>query len=236
MEPLELITPSDATKLSQNLTRIAEKINEIVEKVTIQESLISLLSINSPKIYPQIDLDYRDNIISIRASSSIQSCSGIIYVLPNETLEGSEISPSLEIEYGGDAPLIFSIKKEKPEGGLTYAEAGDIVANRLALFRINPTDRSEIILINPTINSGAVLTDVTLQNVVFIVDEDNPLIVRNAEGETPLVTEDDLDELRDEFLAGYQQKVIVSTDTLEIYNQSHTLEDGQIFIQIEAEE
>jgi hypothetical protein len=157
-------------------------------------------------------------------------------VLPNETLEGSEISPSLEIEYGGDAPLIFSIKKEKPEGGLTYAEAGDIVANRLALFRINPTDRSEIILINPTINSGAVLTDVTLQNVVFIVDEDNPLIVRNAEGETPLVTEDDLDELRDEFLAGYQQKVIVSTDTLEIYNQSHTLEDGQIFIQIEAEE
>lgn len=89
-----------------------------------------------------------------------------------------------------------------------------------------------MVLINPTINSGAVLTDVTLRNAVFI----NTPTVRDEEGDTPLVTEDDLDELRDEFLAGYQQKVIVSTDTLEIYNQSHTLEDGQIFIQIEAEE
>lgn len=153
-------------------------------------------------------------------------------MLPNETLEGSDISPSLEVEYGGETPLIFSIKKEKPEGGLTDAQAGDIVANRLALFRINPSDRSEMILINPTINSGAVLTDVTLRNAVFI----NAPIVRDDEGDTPLITEDDLDELRDEFLAVYPQKVVVSTDTLEIYNQSHTLEDGQIFIQIEAEE
>lgn len=158
-------------------------------------------------------------------------------MLPNETLEGSDISPRLEIEYGGDAPLIFQIKKEMPEGGLTYAQAGDIVANRLALFRINPTDRTEMILINPTINSGAVLTDVTLRNVVFIVDEDNPLIVRDYKGETPLVTEDDLDELRAEILAGYQQKVIVSTYDLQTYiNQSNTIEDGQIFIQIEDQE
>jgi hypothetical protein len=233
MEPLELITPSDATKLSQNLTRIAEKINEIVEKVTTQESLISLLSINSPKIYPQIDLDYRDNIISIRASSSIQSCSGIIYVLPNETLEGSEISPSLEIEYGGDAPLIFSIKKEKPEGGLTYAEAGDIVANRLALFRINPTDRSEIILINPTLNSGAVLTDVTLRNAVFINTPEIKTMVNNSSGTSPVVTEDDLEALREEFEEEYLPRFAVSIYPLEIYNQSHTLKDGQIFIQIE---
>jgi len=244
MDPLELTTPLDATTLSGNLTLIAEKINEIVAKVTEQESLIShqeslisLLSINSPKIYPQIDFNYHDNIISIRADRSIQACSGIIYVLPNETLEdgpeGSpEISPSLEVQYGGDAPLTFWIKKEKPEGGLTYAEAGDIVANRLALLRINPTDRSEMILINPTINSGAVLTNVTLGNAVFI----NTPIVRDDEGDTPLITEDNLDELREEFREGYQPRFVVSTATLEIYNQSHMLEDGQIFIQIEDAE
>jgi hypothetical protein len=206
--------------------------------ISHQESLISLLSINSPKIYPQIDFNYHDNIISIRADRSIQACSGIIYVLPNETLEdgpegGPEIPPTLEIKYEKNTPpLSFRIKKEKPDGGLTYAEAGDIVANRLALLRINPTDRSEMILINPTINSGAVLTNVTLRNAVFI----NTPKVRDDEGDTPLVTEDDLDALREEFREGYQQKVIVSTDTLEIYNQSHTLEDGQIFIQIEDAE
>lgn len=156
-------------------------------------------------------------------------------MLPNETLEDPVISPRLEIKYAENTPpLIFSIKKEKPEGGLTSAEAGDIVANRLALFRINPSDRSEMILINPTINSGAVLTDVTLRNAVFINDP----IVRDAEGETHLVTEADLDDLRTEILAGYQQKVIVSTYDLQTYiNQSNPIiEDGQIFIQIEDQE
>jgi hypothetical protein len=209
-----------------------------VEKVRSQENLISLLSINSPKIYPQIDFNYHDNIISIRADKSIQACSGIIYVLPNETLEetleeGPDISPKLEVNCVGDDPLIFSIKKEKPEGGLTNAQAGDIVANRLALFRINPTDRSEMILINPTLNSGAVLTDVTLRNAVFINTPEIKTMVNNSSGTSPVVTEDDLEALREEFEEEYLPRFAVSTYPLEIYNQSHTLKDGQIFIQIE---
>jgi hypothetical protein len=202
--------------------------------VKTAEEIISFLSINSPKIYPQIDYVYGDNIIEIKAPQSINACSAIIYILPNETLQDSSSSkdPKIRIYHSKNQYFDYDIVKEKPEGGLTKATTGDIVANRLALLRINPANRNQMILINPVINTGAVLTDVVLNNAVFT---NRPKMRYDDGSDVEFITETEIKELSNEMSATYQPAMIVSTLPIETYLKGGgQIEDGQIYVQTEA--
>lgn len=163
-------------------------------------------------------------------------------MLPNETIKEPSAdpfsdpfvdSPKLKATHTADgSSTTFTIMKEKPEGGLKPAELGDMVSNRLSLLRINPSNKNQMILINPTINSGAVLTDVVIRNATFV---NRPTVYIEGGEEVSLISEKEIDDLEDKFENAYQPAIIVSTEPLDSYIESgNTINDGQIFVQIEG--
>jgi hypothetical protein len=90
----------------------------------------------------------------------------------------------------------YNIYVESPEGILTLATKGDIIANRLAIFRFIKGDNDSVILVNSPLYNSVSLSTLTVTNKATFFTR--PVVVDNAtNSEIPLATNTDLRALEE---------------------------------------
>ena len=136
-----------------------------------------------------------------------------------------QINSEGKIEYSGTK--IYSIITETSEGRHRPATSGDIIANRMAIFRFITGDDNTVILINnPQYNDIQVSTLHVTNSVVF----DTTPLVNEDSGTTPLATTAEVIELskRVEMLENKFQYGTQDVDSV-LYNAPA----GTIYIKLE---
>lgn len=194
------------------------------------ESVFSVLVANSNKIYHQIDTRYGDNAIHIRAPKNILSSTALIYVLPCESIdtiaEGMP-APTLVMHTGAGDPITLHIKKEDFHGKLVNVSTGDIISNRVCMFRLNPYNLKEIILCNSLSAESLSVDELVCNSAIF----HRFPIVQTASGYEQVQTAKTQADLITELDDRYQKKIVFNTLPPEEYTKEHYLEPGQIYIQ-----
>ena len=123
----------------------------------------------------------------------------------------------------------YKIYVETPEGRLTLATRGDIIANRLAMFRFIQGDNDSVILINsPLYNSIslstlAVTNKATFYTVPVIVDKVTKAEIPIATNTDLLALEERVKKLENKFQYG----------TIDAENALMDADVGTIYIQVE---
>lgn len=110
----------------------------------------------------------------------------IKYLIGVEVINGAK--------HGKYSSKSYTIYVENPEGTLTLATKGDIIANRLAIFRFIKGYENTVVLINsPIYNSVQLSTLLVTNKASFYV---RPVIIDNATGsEIPVATTTDVNLL-----------------------------------------
>lgn len=88
----------------------------------------------------------------------------------------------------------YNIYVENPEGYLTRAKEGDIIAHRLAMFRFIKGDNDSVILINSPLYNSVSLSTLRVSNKATFYQR--PVVIDSAtNAEVPLATNTDLQAL-----------------------------------------
>lgn len=107
----------------------------------------------------------------------------IKYLIGTETVGG--------IRRGKYTSKTYNIYTETPEGNLTLATKGDIIANRMAMFRFIKGDKDSVILINSPLYNSVSLSTLTVTNKTTFFTR--PVVVDSyTSAEVPLATNTDL--------------------------------------------
>ena len=217
------ITEDRIRSLEQDISAIAVILNG-------WESVFSVLVANSNKIYHQIDTRYEDNAIHIRAPKNILSSTALIYVLPCESIDTNKENadaPTLVMHTGAKDPVTLHIKKEDFHGNLVNVSTGDIISNRICMFRLNPYNPNEIILCNSLSAESLSVDELVCNSAIF----HSLPIVKTASGDEQVQTAKTQFDLVEELDNRYQKKIVFGMDSPEVYTKEHYLEPGQIYIQ-----
>lgn len=126
----------------------------------------------------------------------------------------------------------YKIYVENPEGTLTLATRGDIIAHRLAIFRFIQGDDDSVILINSPLYNSVSLSTLTVTNRAAFYTR--PVLIDKATGaEIPMATNTDLlaltkrvETLENKFQYG----------TIDAEEALADAEVGTIYIQVEEGE
>lgn len=212
------------------ISSLEEDISAIADILNGWESVFSVLVANSNRIYHQIDTRYGDNAIHIRAPKNILSSTALIYVLPCEsidTLKEGMPAPTLVMHTGAGDPIILHIKKEDFYGKLVNVSTGDIISNRVCMFRLNPYNLNEIILCNSLSAESLSVDELVCNSAIF----HRFPIVKTASGDEQVQTAKTQADLITELEGIFQKKIVFNTLPPEEYTKEHYLEPGQIYIQ-----
>lgn len=126
----------------------------------------------------------------------------------------------------------YTIYVESPEGTLTLATKGDIIAHRLAIFRFIQGDEDSVILINSPLYNSVSLSTLTVTNKTTFYTR--PVIVDKVTGaEIPIASNTDLLAL-EKRVEALENKFIYGTDDAE--NVLLDAPVGTIYIQVEEGE
>lgn len=219
----ENITVDRIRSLEQDILAIARILNG-------WESVFSVLVANSNRIYYQIDTSYGDNAIHIRAPKNILSSTALIHVLPCEsidTLRENAGVPTLVIHTGAGDPIKLHIKKEDFYGKLVNVSTGDIISNRVCMFRLNPYNLNEIILCNSLSAESLSVDELVCNSAIF----HRFPIVKTASGDEQVQTAKTQADLITELEGIFQKKIVFGTLSPEEYTKDNYLAPGQIYIQ-----
>jgi hypothetical protein len=178
-----------------------------------------------------VDVNRADNKIHIKASPSLCDTRGLIYVLPYETIENAGTYQSkLVLDYGSNS-VELTILKEKFEGGLCGLDNGDISANHLCVFRMNPLNRKEVILVNARLSGSASLNKATISEASFL---NVPKIYKDSLSDpVKLATMDDIEKVYSDLQEKYQKKIRYGTDTVVDFLKKNSLSEGEVYVQVE---
>ena len=229
--------------LTDRVTFIESDLRQIALTLQGYTSVFRKIIANHTEIYPQIDIDFGDNNIHIRAHRDITFSTSIIYILPIETINKTEsvsedtgIDVKLYIHHGAvlDQDLHQNVTelvvmKEDNNGFIVKPQVGDIVANRLLMLRINPANPDQAIIINSSIYNSASVTNLVATHATFLT---NPKVLVDGE-EQILESHQQEDKLIEELDSRYMKKFVVGTVPIEKYTGN--LDDEQIYIQVEGE-
>lgn len=223
-----VVTPT----MEQRVTMLENNLKKVVQGINGWSNVLKRVIANTNEIYPQIDINYNDNKIHIRASRHIINSTSVIYVLPTENIvkdEKGSMSCQLVVHHGMGATTTLAIVKEDYNGNLVELDTGDIVANRLAMFRTAPNDSSKIILVNSSVYGKVNINELTAVHATFL---NNPEVVVDGTKEQILSNKQGLN-LIDSLDARYQKKLIVSDKPINEYTGQ--LDEGQIYVQVDEE-
>lgn len=228
LETSNLVTPTT----EQRITMLEKNLKTVVKGMNDWNNILKRVIANTNEIYPQIDLNYNDNKIHIRASRHIINSTSIIYVLPTENIvrdDKSSLSCQLVVHHGMNTSTTMAIVKEDYNGNLVELETGDIVANRLAMFRTAPNNNSKIILVNSSVYGRININELTAVHATFL---NNPEVIVDGKAQQILSSKQGID-LIDDLDARYQKKLVVSKTPINDY--VGTLEAGQLYVQVDEE-
>ena len=123
----------------------------------------------------------------------------------------------------------YTILIENPEGYLTKATSGDIVANRLCIFRFIKGDDNTVILLNSPLYNSISLSTLSVTNEATFYT--TPTVVdKTTQARVPLVTETKLVELENR-VAKLESKFQFGSD--DASSALATASVGTIYIQVE---
>lgn len=123
----------------------------------------------------------------------------------------------------------YDVYVENPEGVLTKASKGDIVAHRLCIFRFINGDDDTVILINSPLYNSVSLSTLTVTNKTKFYQR--PVVADDVTGvEIPLASNTDLTALENR-VAKLESKFTYGTVSAE--EALVDAEEGTIYIQIE---
>ena len=126
----------------------------------------------------------------------------------------------------------YVIYVENPEGTLTLATRGDIIAHRLAMFRFIQGDKDSVILINSPLYNSVSLSTLTVTNKAKFFTR--PVMVDPVtKAEVPLATNTDLLALTNRVTALEKKFQYGTVDAEEALRDA---EIGTIYIQVEEGE
>jgi hypothetical protein len=127
---------------------------------------------------------------------------------------------------------VYKIYVEAPEGSMRLAGEGDIIANRLAIFRFIKGDKDSVILTNSPIYNSVSLSNLTVTNKATFYSR--PVILDPiTKDEIPLATNTDLlsltkrvEKLENKFQYGTEdaENALIDADVGTIYIQ---VEEGE---------
>lgn len=124
----------------------------------------------------------------------------------------------------------YTIYVENSEGNLTKASRGDIVANRLAIFRFLKGDEDTVFLVNsPLINEASLSRLLVTNDAKFY---NIPKLITETGDEIPLATNIDLLALANR-VTRLENKFIYGTESPE--DALKTAEIGTIYIQVSGD-
>ena len=126
--------------------------------------------------------------------------------------------------------ISYTIYVENSDGNLTQASRGDIVANRLAIFRFLKGDKDTVFLVNSPLINNVNITTLTVTNEAKFYTV--PKVIDSKTGiETPLATNIDLialtnrvSKLEHKFIYGYidPEEALADADIGTIYIQTES--------------
>lgn len=123
----------------------------------------------------------------------------------------------------------YDVYVENPEGTLTKASRGDIVAHRLCIFRFINGDDDTVILINSPLYNSVSLSTLTVTNKAKFYQR--PIVIDDVTGaEIPLASNTDLTALENR-VAKLESKFTYGTVSAE--EALVDADEGTIYIQIE---
>ena len=195
-----------------------------------------------PMVYNQQPLEKEGEFIIKYPYSSIPE-NAILFVLPlyNSILADNKLKIKFATLDKTTNLVTYSVTKvynifiEDVEGSRRVATQGDIVANRLCMFRFMSNNSSDIILCNnPTYNNLSCSTLCTIGVAKFYQP---PEVVyytgAGAEKTTPVALNSDLEKLATRVLA-LENKIKFGTETVDQYLEKNpTTPEGTIYIQVE---
>lgn len=224
-DKVKLSSPAtNSPSTDERLIVLEKNIQELSSVINGYSNVMAKLIANSNQIYNQIDINYNDNKIHIRASKNIVNSNAVLYILPSESIENTVDNPVKLIIHHGSGKTELEIVKEDDKGNLVALETGDIVSNRLCMFRINTYDISKIILLNASIQGDINLRTLHCGEAFF----SKPPRLSNGDVLLSAATEQNLiDELDNR----YQKKIVFGTVAPNDY--TGLLLAGQIYIQTE---
>lgn len=180
-------------------------------------------------MYRQTDKNYNDDRIHITADKSLLNSTALIYVLPYES---NTDSTTLIINHSASEYTELAIVKESFDGSLQPVKAGDIVSNRVAIFRINQFNKEQLILLNSVTSGTASFNKLSVGEAIFNVP---PYIIGENNTKHKVASVKDLEDMLNEIKSLYQAKIHVSTESPEEYFNNHSLQSGTIYVQVEDE-
>lgn len=180
---------------------------------------------NIPYIHPQVDTSFNDNILTIKADKTILNCTCLVYVLPVESIDGASY---LKIKHSAIHQTILEIKKEALDGSLVDVGVGDIVSNRIAIFRINPINTNQIILINSTLVGDITVNHLHANTASF---GSSPIVKEDGQ-EYKVISKKTLNELEQFIEKNYQKKLIFGKESAADYFKTHSVEPDTMYIQV----
>lgn len=129
--------------------------------------------------YSSLSTSYTDGTDKVIDANKLT----IKYLIGTELING--------VKHGRYKSTTYNIYVESSEGLLTLATKGDIVANRLAIFRFIKGDNDSVILINSPLYNSISLSTLSVTNKTTFYT--TPVVVDKGSGsEIPLATNSDL--------------------------------------------
>lgn len=196
-----------------------------------------------PMIYNQLQLGTATTgEITIKYPYETIPENALLFVLP--LYSSLDVNNKLTIKFAKvsqDGSIIsyatsktYEIMVEDTDGTKRRATTGDIIANRLCMFRFITGNSSQIILCNnPIYNNISCSSLVVTDSAKFYKQ---PVLVYNSQGllkEAPLALEQDLQALAARVTA-LENKFKVGTDTAEKYFEDNpNAPQGTIYLQVE---
>ena len=193
-----------------------------------------------PMIYNQQNTEKNGEIIIKYPYEKIPD-NALLFVLPLYNsfeddnylvIKYAKVDSNGEVYYESGEPLHILI--ESTDGTKKPARSGDIVANRLCMFRFMSRNSKEVILINnPIYNHLKCTTLHIVQDATFC--EIPKVLMKagtNSEYETPLALNKDLQSL-EERVTALENKFKVGTEPAEEYFDKNNSAKGTIYLQVE---
>lgn len=180
--------------------------------------------------YKSIPKDALLFVLPFRNSITIEGNTDNLY--PNKlTICFAEVSSNGEISYNDSKT--YNIIVEDINGSKRKAISGDIIANRLCMFRFISNTSSEIILCNNPIYNNLSCSTLSITNDANFYTVPSYMYASNGTYiKKQLALNEDLDSL-EKRVTKLEERFKFGTETPEEYFNNNNVEDGTIYMQVE---
>lgn len=196
---------------------------EVLQQLANIETALRITLANTPFLYRQASNPGEKFRILIPESREVPS--SLFFFLPASNNDPSD--STLEVLHKGSSRR-YKLLKETNTGQLSELSQGDIVPNRLCVFRVQPGTANTLVLVNSPVYGDLVASSLTATNLKAITTA----TMGAGEDEIGLATKADIAQL-DLIVQDLNNKVHYGTEDAATFFSDPMVSDGTIYLKLE---